>query len=218
MEITGIKHKVQQYILSILSEQKYARFRDMQPPKVSTNLYSYHLTQLLKADLVKKTDDGYTLDTLGQVYVDRLQSDRHQPKVVILFVIQNSDGDVLLQKQTKQPYIDKWTLPQGNAYNTDSTLLGTAQRVVFEKLKLFHQSLVHAGDCYVRVHYGDTPITVTLAHVYTFNSDDIDSTDEFLWVQPHKLHTLDLAPGIEKIIARTFFRDPFYFEEYAIEW
>jgi hypothetical protein len=37
-------------------------------------------------------------------------------------------------------------------------------------------------------------------------------------MQPHKLHTLELAPGIEEIIARTFFRDPFFFEEYAYEW
>jgi hypothetical protein len=57
-----------------------------------------------------------------------------------------------------------------------------------------------------------------LAHIFTFNSDEIEVNDRLKWMQPHKLHTLELAPGIEEIIARTFFRDPFFFEEYAYEW
>ena len=30
----------------------------------------------------------------------------------------------------------------------------------------------------------------------------------------HKLAELDLAPAVEQIIARTFFRDPYFFENY----
>jgi ADP-ribose pyrophosphatase YjhB (NUDIX family) len=143
---------------------------------------------------------------------------RHQPKIVTMFVIQNGEGDILLMRRSKQPYIDKWSLPHGKVHNTDSSILAAAQREAYEKLKVLGQGLNHAGDCYIRVHYGDTALTVTLAHVYAFNSDDIEITDNLMWARPHKLSDLDLAPAVEEIIARTFFRDPFYFEEYAYEW
>jgi 8-oxo-dGTP pyrophosphatase MutT (NUDIX family) len=222
IEQIEINHHIQKHILGVLLHQQTARFRDMRAPKTDTNLYSYHLTQLLKGGLVKKTEGGYTLDTAGLIYADRLNADklfvRQQPKIVTMFVIQNSDGDVLLQKRAKQPYINKWTLPNGKLHNSDSSVLDAARREAYEKLKVLGQDLKHAGDCYVRVHYGNTAMTVTLVHVFTFNTDDIEMTDQLLWIQPHKLQTLDLAPGVEEIIARTFFRDPFYFEEYSHEW
>ncbi len=219
---TDIKHHIQKYILSILMYQKIARFRDMRPPKTDTNLYSYHLNQLLKMGLVKKSENGYTLDTQGLIYVDRLSGEKQsvdqQPKVVTMFVIQNSEGDLLLMRRNKQPFIDKWALPHGKVHTSDSSSMMAARREAYEKLKVLDGALKHAGDCYIRVNYGDTPLTTTLAHVYTYNNDDIEITDQLQWIQPYKLHTLDLAPAVEELVARTFFRDPFYFEEYAVEW
>lgn len=221
-EITEVKHKVQKYILSILIHQKYARYRDMRPPKVDTNLYSYHLKQLLLNELVKKTDEGYTLDTLGLAYVDRVNEEtlaiRRQPKTVTMLVVQNSEGGLLLQKRSKQPYIGKWMLPHGKLHISDSSVMSGARREAYEKLKVLDISPRHAGDCYIRVNYGDTPMSVTMAHVFAFEHDDIPMTDNLMWIQPHKLHTLDLAPAVEEIVARTFFRDPMYFEEYSVEW
>jgi len=218
IEQTEVKHHIQKNILSILMRQKTARFRDMRPPRTDTNLYSYHLTQLLKSGMVKKTDDGYTLDTAGLIYVDRVNADklvvRQQPKIVTMLVIQNSDGDVLLMRRSKQPYIDSWTLPYGKLHNDDAGVLAAAQREASEKLQLSDQPMTHAGDCYIRVLQGDQQMTVTLAHVLAFNRDDIEMTDDLCWVQPHKLHKLDLAPCVDQIIARTFFHDPFYFEEF----
>ncbi len=221
-EQTEVKHHIQKNILSVLLRQKTARFRDMRPPRVDTNLYSYHLTQLLKAGLVKKVDGGYTLDTAGLVYADKLNADklfvRPQPKIITMLVIQNSDGDVLLQRRAKQPYIDKWTLPYGKLHNDDPTLLAAAQREASEKLNVHDQQMAHAGDCYIRVVHDGAPMTVTMAHVFSFNRDDIEITDKLQWTRPHKLHTLDLAPGVEEIIARTFFRDAFFFEEFENAW
>lgn len=217
-EQPDIKHHIQKHILGVLLRQRYARFRDMRAPRTDTNLYSYHLAQLLKSGLVKKTDEGYTLDTAGLVYTDRLNADkmfvRQQPKIVTMLVIQNSEGDTLLQRRTKQPYIDMWTLPNGKLHIDDPSLIVAAQREAKEKLGIENQTMTHAGDCYVRVHHGDTLMTVTLVHVFAFNRDDIETNENLEWVQPHKLHNRELAPGIEEIIARTFFRDPFFFEEF----
>lgn len=219
-DTTVVKHNIQKNILSVLLRQKVARFRDMRPLRTDTNLYSYHLSQLVKGGLVEKTEDGYTLGPAGLVYADGIDTDkpsvRRQPKILTMIVIQNSDGDTLLQRRRKQPYIDMWTLPNGKVHGDDETLHTSAQRAANEKLHLLNQEMHHAGDCYVRVRHGDTPITATLVHVFTFNRDDIVTDDDTTWVQPHKLHKMNLAPGVSEIIARTFFRDPFFFEDFDV--
>ena len=221
-EQADIKHHIQKHILGVLLRTRTARFSQMRPPRNDTNLYSYHLTQLVKSGLVQKTEGGYSLDTAGLLYTDRLNADkmfvRQQPKIVTMLVIQNSEGDVLLQRRNKQPYIDAWTLPNGKFHIDDPSLVAAAKREAAEKIGVHDQEMTHAGDCYVRVHHGDTIMTVTLIHVFTFNRDDIVTSDYTMWVQPHKLHKMDLAPGVEEIIARTFFRDPFFFEEFTSSW
>jgi ADP-ribose pyrophosphatase YjhB (NUDIX family) len=222
IELTEVNHVIQKNILSTLMKRRVARFRDMRPPKTDTNLYSYHLTKLLKSGLVKKTEDGYTLGVAGLIYVDRLNEHslfvRTQPKIITMLVIQNSNGDLLLQKRKKQPYIDTWSLPYGKLHNEDVSLENAAKREALEKLKVVDQNVKHAGDCYIRVKQDDRLLTSTLAHVFTFNRDDIATNESLQWVRPHKLKQYDLAPCVEEIVARTFFRDPFFFEEFETTW
>lgn len=197
---------------------KYARFRDMRPPKVDTNLYSYHLKLLMKAGFIKKTDDGYTLDKKGIVYVDRVSTStlnlRSQPKIVTMLVIQNSNGDILLFKRKRQPYTDLWTLPYGKVHIDDISIEAAAKREAAEKLGLQNQTVERAGDCYIRIMDTAEVIMSTLVHVFRFETDDIPPSDRLLWARPHKLHELELAPAVEQIVTRTFFRDSYFFEEY----
>ena len=222
IEQLNIQHHIQKYIIGVLLRQKIARFRDLRPPKTDTNLFSYHLKLLIRGGMIDKRDDGYTLSPLGLAYVDRVNAEkiiiRQQPKIITMLVVQNSDGDVLLQKRAKQPYIDTWNLPNGKLHIDDISLTSAAQREAHKKLGLENQAVHHAGDCYIRVRQDDAPISVTLAHIFTFNSDNIPMTDQLQWIQPHKLNQLDLAPVIDQIVARAFFRDPFFFEEFEAEW
>lgn len=219
---TEITHNIQKHILGVLLHQKTARFRDMRAPRTDTNLYSYHLTKLLKGGLVKKTDGGYTLDTAGLIYADRLNAEklfvRQQPKIITMLVIQNSDGDILLQRRGKQPFIDNWTLPNGKIHIDDLSLFVAAQREAAEKLGLNQKEMRHAGDCYIRVKHDDMVMTSTLVHVFAFGCGDVKMTDQLQWVDPYKLHQMELAPGVAEVIARTFFNDPFFFEEYVCSW
>lgn len=202
--------------------QKVARFRDLRPPKTDTNLFTYHLKLLLKQSLVDKVDGGYTLSQKGIGYVDKLSTDkftiRTQPKIITMFVIQNSEGDILLQKRTKQPYIDCWTLPYGKLHIDDANLMEAAQREVFEKLGLAGQELKHAGDCYIRVKNDTEIVSSTLAHVFRFERDNIQTSDAIQWARPHKLGKYQLAPAVEQIVARAFFRDDHFFEEFEEDW
>lgn len=221
-EFVSVKHRIQKHIVDVLTYQNVARFRDLRPPRTDTNLFTYHLKSLMKSGVVEKTKEGYTLSSRGLSYVDRASGEeetaRTQPKIITMLVVQNGDGDILLQRRTKQPFIDTWTLPYGKLYIDDASAKEAAQREVFEKLGIANQEVEHAGDCYIRVRAKCEILTTTLAHVFRFYRDDIATNDNIIWARPHKLQQLPLAPAVEDIMTRTFFKDPFYFEEYDVDW
>ena len=217
-----ITHHIQKYIIGVLRRQKTARFRDLKKPGVDSNLFAYHLKLLTQRGMIKRIDSGYTLDQKGLMYADRLsESNMHvrlQPKVVSMLVVQNSDGDLLLWKRDKQPYIDTWTLPHGKVHIDDTSIGAAAEREAFEKIGIKNAPVRHVGDCYVRVKTGSELLSVALMHIFRFENDTIQNTERLEWVRPHKLHTYELAPAVERIVARTFFNDPYFFEEFESEW
>lgn len=215
-------HYIQKYIVSILCRQKVARFRDLRKPGTDSNLFAYHLKLLTKSGMVQKAESGYTLGQKGLAYADRLSEEtmsvRLQPKVVTMLVVQNSDGDILLWKRSKQPYIDTWSLPHGKVHIDDPTITAAAEREASEKIGLRGIFPRHAGDCYIRVRSHGEVISTTIMHIFTFETDDIAETEHLTWARPHKLQSYDLAPAVEKIVARTFFHDPYFFEEFDEEY
>ena len=221
-EQTAITHHIQKYIIDILMFQEVARFRDLRPPKIDTNLLSYHLKLLIKNNIVKKLDSGYTLSTNGLAYVDRVsvlsKAVRTQPKIITMLVVQNSDGDVLLWRRKRQPYINAWTLPYGKLHTDDVSLEAAVQRELTEKIVLTDQAVRHVGDCYIHVNTHGKLLSNTLAHIFRFERDDIATNDNLIWVKPHRLGEYKLAPAVEQIIARSFFNDPHFFEEFYEDW
>jgi len=221
-EQTAITHHIQKYIIDVLMFQEVARFRDLRPPKIDTNLFSYHLKLLIKNNIVKKLDSGYTLSTNGLAYVDRVsvlsKAVRTQPKIITMLVVQNSDGDVLLWRRKRQPYINAWTLPYGKLHTDDVSLEAAVQRELTEKIVLTDQAVRHVGDCYIHVNTHGKLLSNTLAHIFRFERDDIATNDNLIWVKPHRLGEYKLAPAVEHIIARSFFNDPHFFEEFYEDW
>jgi ADP-ribose pyrophosphatase YjhB (NUDIX family) len=224
IEQMTLTHHIQKQIVSVLMYQKFARFRDLRPPKIDTNLFSYHLKLLQKNKFIDKTPDGYTLTQKGILYIDRVTTStldvRSQPKIITMLLVQNSSGDILLFRRRRQPYTNTWTLPYGKLHIDDQSLLQAAHREANEKLALDDENLeiIHAGDCYIRIRDDNETLMTTLSHIFRFNSDDVVLNDYLQWVQPHKLHTIKLAPAVEKIVARAFFKDPYFFEEFEEKW
>lgn len=222
IEQTNIEHHIQKFIIGVLIHQKYARFRDLRPPKTDTNLFSYHLKVLLKEGWIAKSDDGYGLSKRGLAYVDRVSiaklNLRSQPKIITMLLIQNSEGDVLVQRRTKQPYIDTWTLPYGKTHIDDISIERAATREAKDKLGKELAPLRHVGDAYIRVSVDDEMLSMTLAHIFRCETDDIATSDTLQWVQPLKLAKLALAPAVESIVARCFFGDNFFFAEFDEQW
>ncbi|MDB5179729.1 MAG: hypothetical protein JWN12_361 [Candidatus Saccharibacteria bacterium] len=222
IESVSISHHIQKYIIDVLMYAQVARFRDLRPPKTDTNLFTYHLNSLVKNGMVTKVEGGYALSLTGLSYVDRVSTEnktiRTQPKIITMLLIQNSDGDILLQRRSKQPYINAWTLPYGKLHIDDPSVMVAAKREATEKLGLENQEMRHAGDCYIRVKSHEGILSTTLAHIFKFNRDDIETSDDSMWARPHKLRDYTLAPAVEEIVSRGFFNDPFFFEEFDATW
>ena len=223
IEFSSVNHHIQKHIIDVLMYTPVARFRDLRPERVDTNLFTYHLNALVKSGMVDKVKGGYVLSTNGLSYVDRVSSEnktiRTQPKIISMLVIQNEEGDILLQRRTKQPYIDTWTLPYGKLHVEDQSVLVAAQREAFDKLGLENPELEHAGDCYIRVSVDGVLLSTTLAHVFrAYREYEIQEGSNLMWARPHKLAELNLAPAVQEVMTRTFFKDPFYFEEFEVEW
>jgi len=222
IESVSVNHHIQKHIIDVLMYAEIARFRDLRPPKTDTNLFTYHLNNLVKANFLQKVEGGYSLSRLGLSYVDRVSTEkkvvRTQPKIITMLLIQNSEGDVLLQKRDKQPYINEWTLPYGKLHIDDQTLHAAAKREALEKLSVNDAEVRHAGDCYIRVRAGNDILSTTLAHVFRFESDTIATGETLVWARPHKLDQYRLAPAVQSIVARSFFGDAFFFEEFEETW
>ncbi|MBC7564896.1 NUDIX hydrolase [Candidatus Saccharibacteria bacterium] len=222
IESVSVSHYIQKYIIDVLMYVQVARFRDLRPLKTDTNLFTYHLNSLVKNGIVVKVEGGYSLSLLGLSYVDRVSAEnkviRTQPKIITMLLIQNSEGDMLLQRRSKQPYINAWTLPYGKLHIDDPSVITAAKREAKEKLGLDNQEMRHIGDCYIRVKTNGEILSTTLAHIFAFNRDDIKTSDDVVWARPHKLRDFRLAPAVEEIAARGFFNDPFFFEEFDTAW
>lgn len=217
-----IEHHIQKHILTHLMHHRYARFRDMRPDGTDTNLYSYHLKQLQKNNFVEKKPDGYTLTTLGMSYVDRINANSVnislQPKIITMLIVQNDEGGTLMYQKARQPFIEQWTVPFGKVHNDDASILDAAKREVREKIGPYSIPLTHAGDCYIRMQHEGAVKFSTLVHVFYGVTTEPIQHDQLQWVSPHTIPRLDVAPAVDEIIARTFFRDPYFFEEYTVDW
>lgn len=222
IESVSVSHHIQKYIIDVLMYDQVVRFRDLRPPKTDTNLFTYHLNSLVKSGMITKEEGGYTLSPTGLSYVDRVSTAnktiRTQPKIITMLLVQNSEGDILLQRRSKQPYINTWTLPYGKLHIDDASVMVAAKRETKEKLGLIDQDMRHIGDCYIRVKSDGAILSTTLVHVFAFNRDDIETSDDSIWARPHKLRDYTLAPAVEEIVARGFFNDPFFFEEFDVAW
>jgi ADP-ribose pyrophosphatase YjhB (NUDIX family) len=215
---TTLEHHIQKYIVRVLMFQKQARFSELRPPKVDTNLFTYHLNLLVRRAIVDKIEGGYELSQKGIAYVDRVSTEkftvRTQPKIITMLVVQNSDGHILLQKRTKQPYIGLWTLPNGKVHIDDRTAEVAAIREAFEKLNLSGARPRHVGDCYIRTYDGITVLMSTLAHVFYLKTDDIRATEELIWAQPGRLDLYELAPAVSQVVRRTLRGEERFFAEF----
>lgn len=203
--VAPLEHHIQKAIIESLATAKEMRFKDLKPPGMESNIFNYHLKQLLNAALIKKTDNGaYSLDHQGLSYVDATSSlsgtIRKQPKLISIFVLQNEDDQWLMAKRRQQPYIGSWMFPSGKQHYGESHQ-EHASRELHEK---FGQviPLEHRGFMDIQIVNAQTVITHAAGHVYSarVNTDDFSAAHnarfEYEWIAlDQNMDSLLLMPG-----------------------
>ncbi len=195
-------HSYENYILHRLALSDRRRFSELKPKGAESNLFIYHLKNLIKSGLVKKLDQGYSLTTAGERYVDKLSlADlrvRFQPKIVTVILCKNKHGEYLVYRRKRQPFFGMECFPYGKIHFGE-TIAGAANRELLEKTGVTAR-LTHRGDAYLTVRKNGELVSHMLCHVFI----GTNPTGELLaesdigacaWKDPRQIKAKDLIPG-----------------------
>ena len=163
-------HHIQLKILHQLTLAENARYSQLKPPTVESNLFIYHLKRTMADGLVLKNPNGtYSLSKAGIAYADKVSLSsfrmRGQPKIVNLIACSNRAGEWLLYRRKHQPFIGRSGFPYGKIH-LGETIKQSSERELQEKTNL-KTELTHRGDVYVTVFEGEDLLTHTLFHVHS---------------------------------------------------
>jgi 8-oxo-dGTP pyrophosphatase MutT (NUDIX family) len=191
--------------MQVLSHKEYARYSEMRPEKIDSNLYAYHLNRLVLSGYIEKKAEGYTLSIQGLRYVEYASSSMRintQPKITTAIMIQNNDGNILLTKRVKQPYINFYGLPLGKIHSDkDGNILNSAIRELYEKTGVKYKKLAHVGDLYLKIYKDKILISDILTHVFfAACKKKIIPNESSLWVNRKDLNKISLIPGVKEIL------------------
>lgn len=109
-------HWIEKAIIKVLLRQRTATMKELTPLNVEANLASYYLRQLMSQSYIIRASRGvYQLTAAGQKLAGTMNSktanQAENIKSVIMFYAENKLGQPLLFTWSRQPYLDKTTLP-----------------------------------------------------------------------------------------------------------
>lgn len=168
-----IDHAVQKEIVRTLVTKSQAKYSELKPVRVESNLFMYHVNQLIKRGVVEKADGIYKLTTLGSMYVDRANLDklifRIQPKIVSILAVNSGEGRWLLLKRLHEPHMNRIGFPSGKLHYGE-TLEDSAQRELYEKAGITDVELSLCGNVAMRFLDADSNETINHTIGYIFKA------------------------------------------------
>lgn len=216
-------HFVQSHILKKLSLSPKARYADLKPQSIESNLFSYHLKTLMKEGLISGNQEKYSLTSKGKSFVDRVSfetfRERIQPKIVTLLVLENNKGEYLLYKRKRAPFIDHIGFPYGKIH-MEERIEEAAERELEEKAGL-KGDLKHRGEVYISVYDETELISHMLCHVFTTKKYSgtlkTDTTiGQCFWGKIEHIPPKDLIPGVKQVIQLLKKNKTLFFAEYFL--
>lgn len=211
-------HYVQKMIMVRQSEFNTARYSDLRPASVESNLFSYHLGSLIARGYIKKQGNRYSLTPRGKLFVDHseLVSDnpRIEPKNINLLVIKNSFGEHLLYERKKQPFKGYIGFPYGKIL-LGETVHAAALRVLGQDFGI-ETSIKHVGNGYVTAYENDQLISQIFAHIFsgqTVSRDtQVTSYGRAFWGRVSAQNKDLLLPGVLDILRHSDSSQQFFIE------
>lgn len=208
-----IIHDIQKHILKELIFKRSAKYSELKPKVIESNLFSYHLQTLVKEGYIEEEDGQYLLSAKGRQLADRISIEtlgqRIQPKISTLIILKNSDK-YLLYRKSKMPFINHIGFPHGKMH-LEERIKESANRELLEKTGLV-ANLKHRGDVYIVTHDETELISHTLHHIFTGNnisgdsieSEKIGDSSEFgatcFWGKVEEVDRTMLMPGTPQFL------------------
>lgn len=128
MQQVTIDHHIQRTIMKAFLESPTASYSRLKPEGIESNLFLYHLRQLIAQGLIEKDGKTYHLGVRGKQFLDRSNLDtmviRVQPKVISMLAVQNPAGEYLILERLHQPFMNLKGFPSGKLHFGESLLEG----------------------------------------------------------------------------------------------
>ena len=223
MKVVSDLHHIRKHILRTLTYTKWARYRDMKPEKVDSNLYSYHLKQLVKDGYIEHNETkGYRLSPIGLRFVDHVSLEsfeqRWQPKILTMIVAVNTKDEILMWPKYKQPFIGMWSLPSGKMHYEDASVEAAAAREIAYFSSAPAEDLKHMGVVTFRASIAGELVSHTIAHIFTATVRSWTlSSERARWIKLDVLDQTELSPATSEIIKAARTAEPFFYESYDVE-
>jgi len=197
-------HHIQAKILGKLLYAESCNYAALRPDGVESNHFTYHLEQLIKAQLIVKHAKQYTLSPQGLAVVDRLSQEkmveRLQPHIVTAIDLVNAKGETLLFKRNFQPYFHRLGFPLGKTH-FEEDVMAAAVRELEEKTGLTGIPLAHRGTAYIEATQAGYTISKVLYHIFHGEVEEALPTTSShrgscLWADPMAYEPAALMPGL----------------------
>lgn len=214
-------HYIQKSIMGLLSKRASARYSELKPSGVESNLFAYHLRLLMREGYVAKAPaGGYILQPKGKLYADQLGQDglapRMQAKIIVLLAIRDSRGQYILYRRNRQPFIGLMGFPYAKI-NLGERIADAADRQLRDDMQL-ECALRHSGDGYITSYEDGALVSEVFFHLFTGESL-AESLAESLqygdcsWQDVASLAPSELLPGVMDIYAKLAAGAPPFFIE-----
>lgn len=198
-------HYIDRHIVQVLTLQKSARYRDLRPPHVDSNLFNYHRKVLIRENIIQKSVEGrYELAPKGLRYVESVTIANMRvsqvPKVMVSYLLMNTKGEVAVWDKVVQPYIGSLNLPNGKVHFKDISTEAGALRTLAE-ITTETVDLAFIGVAEVSVLQESEQIVHSVHWIYraTINPDLVIDGKVY-WLAPEVIIGHSPAPWTNDIV------------------
>jgi ADP-ribose pyrophosphatase YjhB (NUDIX family) len=215
-------HPYERHMLSKLTLRREARYRDLKPEGAESNLFAYHLKNILQQGFIRKGKTGYVLTAAGGRYVEKLSlasfKPRFQPKIVTVIICKNTAGKYLVYTRKRQPLYGLKGFPYGKIHFGEK-ILAAAEREIKEKTGL-SAPLVHKGDMYLTIHQKGELLAYMLCHVFSGRNPNGSLREyeygESAWADMRNINPKEFIPGFLDMF-NLVQKPKYFFEERSFE-
>jgi ADP-ribose pyrophosphatase YjhB (NUDIX family) len=198
---------MQKHALVALTEHEDGQLSALKPANVESNLFSYHLNNLIHDGYVLRDGHQYKLSPLGKQLAGVINVDsgsvRLQAKIVSMIIAQNEKKEYLLFKWQRQPFYGQISFPYGKS-DFNKSIWQNVQEEIDKKTSLVGIPK-YMGDCYVLYRENGICISHMLVHVFklikfTGTAESKVRTGSTFWANPNNLAKESFAPGFFEIL------------------